>query len=204
MAHSSEALGWPELATAEAGLIQRCIAGDEAASTELVFQHHHLVLGLATHLLGDREEALDLSQEVFMRVFRTLHRFRGQSSLRTWIFRIVINQARNRQRSWRRRQRSSQVSLDQHIREHGDLVLGASASTPDHELSRKELGVRLHRALQHLPFDQRTALVLREIEGLRYDEIAFSLGLPVGTVKSRLTRARQALRAELEDLRCCG
>lgn len=204
MAHSSEALGWPELATAEAGLIQRCIAGDEAASTELVFQHHHLVLGLATHLLGDREEALDLSQEVFMRVFRTLHRFRGQSSLRTWIFRIVINQARNRQRWWRRRQRSSQVSLDQHIREHGDLVLGASPSTPDHELSRKELGARLYRALQHLPFDQRTALVLREIEGLRYDEIAFSLGLPVGTVKSRLTRARQALRAELGDLRCCG
>lgn len=202
MAHSSEALGWPELATAEAGLIRRCIAGDEAASTELVFQHHHLVLGLATHLLGDREEAQDLSQEVFMRVFRTLQRFRGQSSLRTWIFRIVINQARNRQRWWRRRQRSAQVSLDEHIREHGDMVLGADASTPDRELSRKELGARLHAALQHLPFDQRTALVLREIEGLRYDEIAFSLGLPVGTVKSRLTRARQALRVELGDLRC--
>lgn len=202
MAHSSEALGWPELATAEAGLIRRCIAGDEAASTELVFQHHHLVLGLATHLLGDRDEALDLSQEVFMRVFRTLHRFRGQSSLRTWIFRIVINQARNRQRWWRRRQRSAQVSLDEHIREHGDLFLGADASTPDRELARKELGARLHAALQHLPFDQRTALVLREIEGLRYDDIAFSLGLPVGTVKSRLTRARQALRVELADLRC--
>jgi RNA polymerase sigma-70 factor (ECF subfamily) len=160
------------------------------------------VLGLATHLLGDREEAMDLSQEVFLRVFRTLHRFRGQSSLRTWIFRIVINQARNRQRWWRRRQRSAQVSLDEHIREHGEVVIGSAALTPDRELSRKELGARLYAALQHLPFDQRTALVLREIEGLSYEEIAFSLGLPVGTVKSRLTRARQALRAELGDLRC--
>ena len=135
-----------------------------------------------------------MSQEVFLRVFRTLHRFRGQSSLRTWIFRIVVNQVRNRQRWWRRRQRSNQVSLDEHIRDHGEMVLGADASTPDRELTRKEIGARLKTAIQNLPFEQRTALVLREVEGLKYEEIAFSLGLPVGTVKSRLTRARQALR----------
>jgi RNA polymerase sigma-70 factor (ECF subfamily) len=135
-------------------------------------------------------------------VFRTLHRFHGRSSLRTWIFRIVVNQVRNRQRWWRRRARSRQVSLDQHVREHGEIALGADARTPDRELMRKELGARLKVALQHLPFEQRTALVLREVEGLRYEEIAFSLGLPVGTVKSRLTRARQALREELGDLRC--
>ena len=199
----AEAIGWSaEVATAEAVLIERCLAGDETAHASLVFEHHRLVLGLATHLLGDREEALDLSQEVFLRVFRTLHRFRGQSSLRTWIFRIVVNQVRNRQRWWRRRHRSSQVSLDEHIRDHGEIVLGADASTPDRELARKELGNRLKAAIQNLPFEQRTALVLREIEGMRYEEIAFSLELPVGTVKSRLTRARQALRAELGDLRC--
>ena len=164
------------------------------AHAALVFEHHRLVLGLATHLLGDREEALDLSQEVFLRVFRTLHRFRAQSSLRTWIFRIVVNQVRNRQRWWRRRQRANQISLDEHIRDHGEMVLGADASTPDRELTRKEIGARLKTAIQNLPFEQRTALVLREIEGLRYEEIAFSLGLPVGTVKSRLTRARQTLR----------
>ena len=196
------ALGWPEVASREATLVQRCIAGDESASAELVSEHHRLVLGFGTHLLGDREEALDLSQEVFLRVFRTLHRFRGQSSLRTWIFRIVINQARNRQRWWRRRGRSGQISLDEHVRQHGEWVLGADASTPDHELARKELAARLLTALQRLPFDQRTAILLREIEGLRYDEIADALGLAVGTVKSRLTRARQALRAELADLRC--
>jgi RNA polymerase sigma-70 factor (ECF subfamily) len=196
------AISWPDVASSEAVLIQRCLAGDESAHAELVFEHHRLVLGLATHLLGDREEALDLSQEVFLRVFRTLHRFRGQSALRTWIFRIVVNQVRNRQRWWRRRARSNQVSLDEHIRDHGDIILGAEASTPDRELARKEMGARLKAAIQALPFEQRTALVLREIEGMRYEEIAFSLDLPVGTVKSRLTRARQTLRAELGDLRC--
>ena len=198
----AEAIAWSDVASSEAGLIQRCLAGDETAHTALVLEHHRLVLGLATQLLGDREEARDLSQEVFLRVFRTLHRFRGQSALRTWIFRIVVNQVRNRQRWWRRRARSNQVSLDQHIRDHGEMVLGLNGSTPDRELANKEIGARLKAAIQRLPFDQRTALVLREIEGLRYEEIAFSLGLPVGTVKSRLTRARQALRAELEDLRC--
>ena len=200
-AKPAEAIAWSEVASSEAVLIQRCLAGDETAHTALVFEHHRLVLGLATHLLGDREEALDLSQEVFLRVFRTLHRFRGRSALRTWIFRIVVNQARNRQRWWRRRARSNQVSLDEHVREHGEMVLGADASTPDRELARKEIATRLKAAIQRLPFEQRTALVLREVEGMRYEEIAFSLGLPVGTVKSRLTRARQALRAELGDLR---
>ena len=198
----AEGIAWSDVASNDAVLIQRCLAGDETAQAALVFEHHRLVLGLATHLLGDREEALDLSQEVFLRVFRTLHRFRGQSALRTWIFRIVVNQVRNRQRWWRRRARSNQVSLDDHVRDHGEMVLGADASTPDRELNRKELGARLRAAIQHLPFEQRTALVLREIEGMRYEEIAYSLGLPVGTVKSRLTRARQALRAELGDLRC--
>jgi RNA polymerase sigma-70 factor (ECF subfamily) len=194
--------GWSDVPAGESLLIERCLSGDEVAHAELVEEHHRLVLGLATHLLGDREEALDLSQEVFLSVFRTLHRFRGQSALRTWIFRIVVNQVRNRQRWWRRRHRASQVSLDEHIRDHGELVLGDDASTPDREFTRRELGARLRAAIQKLPFEQRTALVLREMEGLRYEEIAFSLGLPVGTVKSRLTRARQALREELGDLRC--
>ena len=199
---SAGGLAWSGTASGEAALVQRCVAGDELASEELVLGHQRLVLSLATHLLGDREEALDLSQEVFLRVFRTLPNFRGHSSLRTWIFRIVVNQARNRQRWWRRRHRAGQVSLDEHIRAHGEAVLGANVSTPERALARKELAARLHGALQQLPFEQRTAIVLREIDGLSYDEIAFSLGLAVGTVKSRLTRARQALRAELRDVKC--
>lgn len=155
-----------------------------------------MVVQLAINLLGDRDEALDLSQEVFLRVFRTIHRFRGHSSLRTWIYRIAVNQARNRHRFWRRRHRADQVSLDAHVAAHGDVISG-DLPGPDRVLAQKELARRLNRALAHLPFDQRTAIVLREIDGLSYDEIAYSLGLAVGTVKSRLMRARRALRVEL-------
>src|SRR5678816_4067306 len=103
------AIGWSEVDSREAALVERCVAGDDVACADLVAIHQRMVFGLALHLLGDRDEALELSQEVFLRVFRTLSTFRGQSALRTWIYRIVINQARNRQRWWRRH-RSSQVS----------------------------------------------------------------------------------------------
>jgi RNA polymerase sigma-70 factor (ECF subfamily) len=190
---------WSDLGDREVALIQRCAAGDEDACTELVGEHQRVVFQLALHLLGDHEEALDLSQEVFLRVFRTIHGFRGQSSLRTWIYRIVVNQARNRQRWWRRRHRAQQISLDQHIERYGDVFAGSGITSPDRVLAQKELAVRIWNALEHLPFEQRTAIVLREIDGLSYDEIAFSLNVAVGTVKSRLTRARQALREELSE-----
>jgi RNA polymerase sigma-70 factor, ECF subfamily len=193
------AIGWSDVDGRESALIERCTAGDEAACAELVATHQRMVYSLAFHLLGDRDEALDLSQEVFLRVFRTLGGFRGQSALRTWIYRIVVNLARNRQRWWRRRFRSSQVSLDDHLQQCGDLESTAEV-LPDRLLASKETSARIWQALERLPFDQRTALILREIDGLRYEEIAFSLGIAVGTVKSRLTRARQALRAELLGL----
>jgi RNA polymerase sigma-70 factor (ECF subfamily) len=191
-------IGWSEVASHEAALIQRCAEGDERACAELVDEHQRMVYQLAFHLLQDRDEALDLSQEVFLRVFRTIHTFRGQSALRTWIYRIVVNQARNRQRWWRRRRRSSQVSLDEHIRNHGEMP-ALQDGGPDRVLGRKELATRIWSALDALPFDQKTAIVLREIDGLSYDEIAYSLGVAVGTVKSRLARARDALRMQLRD-----
>src|SRR6187455_3151968 len=193
------ALSWSDVDSGEAALIERCGAGDEQACAELVATHQRMVFTLALHLLGDRDEALDLSQEVFLRVFRTLASFRGQSALRTWIYRIVVNQARNRQRWWRRRHRGQQVSLDEHLRDHGDFPERNDLESPDRLLGRKELAARIRTALDELPFDQKTALVLREIDGLSYDEIGFSLGIAVGTVKSRLARAREALRAQLRD-----
>jgi RNA polymerase sigma-70 factor (ECF subfamily) len=189
---------WAEVGGREAALVQRCAARDEDACAELVSEHQRMVYQLSLNLLGDHNEALDLSQEVFLRVFRTVHSFRGHSSLRTWIYRIVVNQARNRQRWWRRRHRSQQVSLDQHIQEHGDLPETVD-SGPDRVVGQKQLGERIRVALDSLPFDQKTAIVLREIDGLSYDEIAFSLGIAVGTVKSRLARAREGLRAQLRD-----
>src|SRR5213593_2346267 len=192
------AIGWSELDSGEAALIARCVHGDEAACADLVAAHQRTVFNLAFHLLGDRDEALDLSQEVFLRVFRTLHGFRGQSALRTWIYRIVVNQARNRQRWWRRRHRAQQVSLDQHILDHGELPETHDRG-PDRLVGQKQLAERIRTALDRLPFDQKTAIVLREIDGLSYDEIGFSLGIAVGTVKSRLARAREGLRAQLRD-----
>lgn len=194
------AVGWSEVGTGEAALIQRCAAGDETAFAELVADNQRMVVQLAMNLLGDHDEALDLSQEVFLRVFRTIGRFRGQSTLRTWIYRIAVNQARNRHRFWRRRHRGDQVSLDAHVATHGEFRSGAEAG-PDRMLAQKELAARLEHALGALPFDQRTAIVLREVDGLSYEEIAYSLGVAVGTVKSRLTRARQTLRLELREAR---
>jgi len=194
----ARAASWSDIGGREATLVQRCVVGDEVACAELVSEHQRMVFQLAINLLGDRDEALDLSQEVFLSVFRTIHRFRGQSSLRTWIYRIAVNQARNRHRFWRRRQRAHQISLESHLALHGDS-LSNSLATPDRLLAQKELAGRLQQALDQLPFDQRTAIVLREVDGLSYEEIAFSLRVAIGTVKSRLTRARQALRRELEE-----
>ena len=193
-------VSWSDVDGREAALVERCAVGDEAACAEVVAEHQRMVVQLAMNLLSDRDEAMDLSQEVFLRVFRTIHRFRGQSSLRTWIYRIAVNQARNRHRFWRRRHRADQVSLDQHVATHGEFLSG-SESTPDRMLAQKELASRLQEALDRLPFDQRTAIVLREIDGLSYEEIAYSLGVAIGTVKSRLTRGRQALRHELREER---
>jgi RNA polymerase sigma-70 factor, ECF subfamily len=193
------AITWTDVGGREAALIQRCAAHDEDACSELVSEHQRMVYQLSLNLLGDHNEALDLSQEVFLRVFRTIHGFRGQSALRTWIYRIVVNQARNRQRWWRRRHKSQQVSLDEHLRDHGDFPERNDLESPDRLLGRKELADRIRSALDGLPFDQKTAIVLREIDGLSYEEIGFSLGIAVGTVKSRLARARDALRGQLRD-----
>jgi RNA polymerase sigma-70 factor (ECF subfamily) len=150
-------------------------------------------------LLGDRQEALDLSQEVFLRVFRMLPQFRGQSTLKTWIYRIVVTQASNRQRWWRRRRRAQQVALEEHVAAHGELRDFRGDSMPDRALQRTETAGRVWNALNRLPFDQRVAIVLREIDGLSYEEIAGSIGVAVGTVKSRLARARLSLRASLRE-----
>ncbi len=193
------AFTWSDAGTTDWDLVQQCTAGDEQACARLVTDYQRMVYQLALHLLGDAQEAMDLSQEVFLRVFRTLPQFRGQSSLRTWIYRIVLNQASNRQRWWRRRFRSHQVPLDEHVENHGELPESRSFAMPDRVLQQNETAARVWAALAELPFDQRAAVVLREIDGLSYEEIAESLGIAVGTVKSRLARARLNLRGALRD-----
>ncbi len=177
--------------------VQECVAGDDAACTRLVTDHQRMVYQLSLHLLGDQQEALDLSQEVFLRVFRTLGQFRGRSALRTWIYRVVVTQASNRRRWWRRRHQSQQVALEQHVAQHGDLADARSFAKPDEVAEQRETAHQVWTALDRLPFDQRSILVLREIDGLSYEEIAGALHVAVGTVKSRLARAREHLREEL-------
>jgi len=192
------ALTWSDAADSDWALVQQCAAGDEAACTRLVTDHQRMVYKLGLHLLGDAQEAMDLSQEVFLRVFRTLPYFRGQATLRTWIYRIVINQASNRQRWWRRRKKSQQVSLEEQTAHGNELAESRNFAMPDRLLQQQETAGRVWGALDELPFDQRSAIVLREIHGLSYEEIAASLGVAVGTIKSRLARARSTLRSTLE------
>ena len=193
----SRVLTWPDAGSADWALVQQCATGDEDACARLVTDHQRMVYQLGLHLLGDPQEAADLSQEVFLRIFRTLAQFRGQSTLRPWIYRIVVNQASNRQRWWRRRKRGQQVPLEEHTAAHGELPESRSYAMPDQVLQQRETAGRVWQALDKLPFDQRAVIVLREIDGLSYEEIATSLGVAVGTVKSRLARARGNLRDAL-------
>ena len=191
-------LAWADsTASADWALVQQCTEGDDQACTRLVTDHQRMVFQLALHLLGDPQEAQDLAQEVFLKVFRTLPQFRGQSPLRTWIYRIVVNQASNRQRWWRRRKKSQQVALEEHAAVHGELPEVRNFAMPDRVLQQREVAGRVWHALDALPFDQRAVIVLREIDGLSYEEIATSLDVAVGTVKSRLARARESLRLAL-------
>jgi RNA polymerase sigma-70 factor (ECF subfamily) len=195
----ARAITWSDAGTADWALVQQCAAGDEVACARLVTDHQRMVYQLAYHLLGDRQEALDLSQDVFLRVFRMLPQFRGQSTLKTWIYRIVVTQASNRQRWWRRRRRAQQVALEEHVAAHGELGDSRVEARPDQVLQRGETAGRVWAALDALPFEQRLVMVLREIDGLSYDEIGASVGVAVGTVKSRLARARSTLRTSLRE-----
>jgi len=190
-------LAWSNTASADWALVQQCAQGDEDACTRLVTDHQRMVFQLSLHLLGEQQEAQDLTQEVFLKVFRMLPQFRGQSTLRTWIYRIVVNQASNRQRWWRRRRKSLQVPLEEHAAVHGELPDVRNFAMPDRVLQQREVAGRVWQALDALPFDQRAVIVLREIDGLSYEEIATSLNVAVGTVKSRLARARESLRLAL-------
>ena len=164
---------------------------------QLVDAHQQMVYALGYQLLGSHDEALDLSQDVFLRVFRTIGRFHGRAALRTWIYGIVVNGARNRRRWFQRHRRASVVQLDAHVEEHGDPPAPADSASPELALDRKETGERVWRALAGLPLEQRSAIVLKELHGLRYSEVAYSLGVTTSAVKSRLTRGREALRQEL-------
>jgi RNA polymerase sigma factor (sigma-70 family) len=191
--------GLVDRALPESGLVERCRQGDAQAFARLVALHEGMVFNLAARLTGDPEEARDISQEVFLQVYRTLGRFEGRSSLKTWIYRIVVNHCHNRQRFWRRRRRDQGRPLEE-LTASDEARLAAAdtgGTNPYEQLQRREREKRVQDALLRLSFEHRAILLLREAEGLSCEAIATTLGVPEGTVKSRLARARDALRARL-------
>jgi RNA polymerase sigma-70 factor, ECF subfamily len=193
---SSQAL--PREGVSERGLLDLCRTGDPQAFARLVALHEAMVFNLAARLLGDPEEAKDAAQEVFLQVFRTLDRFEGRSSLRTWIFRIVVNQCRNRQRWWRRRRKDRCCPIeDLTPAQEARLPAGSQGESPYESVRRGEQARQVQAALLRLSFDHRAILLLREVEGFSCEQVAATLRVPEGTVKSRLARARDTLRREL-------
>jgi RNA polymerase sigma factor (sigma-70 family) len=197
-----EAEGRSATRVAERVLLDQCRQGDPAAFARLVALHEGMVFNLAARLLGNPEDARDVAQDVFLLAYRRLGQFEGRSSLRTWLYRVTVNQAHNRRRWWRRRRRDREQSLDDLTTARTALRLADErpSASPFEETRRRERARRVQQGLLGLSFPHRAVLVLREVEGLSCEQIAGVLGVAEGTVKSRLSRARAALRERLADL----
>ena len=186
---------------ADQEFIERLKRREAGAFEELVAERSGEIYGLLFRLTENGEEARDLTQETFLRAFQNIDRFRGEADVRTWIYRIAINQARNRFRWWRRRRRDATMSLDATPGESGQSILATLAATsqnPEQQTLARERELALRSALQRLALAYRETVILRDIEGFTYEEIAETLSINVGTVKSRLARGRQELREKLE------
>ncbi|MCK6587083.1 MAG: sigma-70 family RNA polymerase sigma factor [Polyangiaceae bacterium] len=186
----------------EAQFIARLVARDESAFNELVVTYERRVFALVFRMLGRRDEAEDLAQEVFVQVFKAIDQFRGESKLSTWIYRIAVNLCKNRSKYLSRRHLGDQDDVDA-MAERAPLsaakgVSVGDVSRPDVEVEEMQLKLVVKRAIDELEPDFREVLILRDVEDLSYEEIASITGLPDGTVKSRIHRARAQLRVIVE------
>ena len=194
--------GQTRVVAREAQLVARLRAGEVSAFEDLVNSYSALVYALAFRILNDREEARDVTQETFLKVYRHFGRYRGDASLKTWICRIAINQARTTDRWWRRRSKAETSSLHEPLALNGEDrsyedVIPSSEASPELEAIRRERSRQIEAALGNVKKDFRIAVLLRDLEGMAYDEIGYALGISVGTVKSRIARGREMLRLEL-------
>ena len=176
-------------------LVQRLRAGEETAYEALIARFQQPVYNLAFRLLNDPGDAGDVAQEVFLKVFRNVGHFRRQSSLKTWIYRITVNEAHN-QRRWFFRHRSREVGLDDEPDETRRAISDSARSPFDYTFDR-ERQILIENALARINPLFREVVVLRDIEDLSYEEIADVLQISLGTVKSRIMRGREALKTEL-------
>lgn len=183
-------------------LVQAFKKGDHAAFEKIVLKYQDRVYNLCFRFLGDKQEAEDSAQEVFIKVYKALKGFKLRSSFYTWIYRIVINTCKNRVKSLEYRRSKSRVSIDddQEKNDHGIRSVIDRNNLPDTNLEQKEKIKRIQEAISSLPPDQKTMVILRDIEGLSYDEIASVTKIRLGTVKSKLSRARLGLRNRLKEI----
>ena len=180
-------------------LVERVQAGDKRAFDLLVGKYQHKIIGLVGRYVYDQHEAMDIAQEAFIKAYRALPRFRGDSAFYTWLYRIAINTAKNHLVS--RSRRTPDVDIDVADAEYfdgGDEL--RELENPENSLFRDELESVLKKALDQLPQDLRAALTLREFDGMSYEDIAAVMDCPVGTVRSRIFRAREAIDKEIAPL----
>jgi len=181
-------------------LVERAQRGDKRAFELLVSKYQRKLGRLLSRFVRDAAEVEDVTQEAFIKAYRALPSFRGESAFYTWLYRIGINTAKNYLVALGRRAPTTTGFDNEEAEGFEDAEQLRDASTPESELEGKEIAATVNRAMDALPADLRTAITLREIEGLSYEEIASVMNCPVGTVRSRIFRARDAIAAELRPL----
>jgi RNA polymerase sigma-70 factor (ECF subfamily) len=180
-------------------LVERVQKGDKQAFDLLISKYQHRIISLVARYVSDQTEAQDVAQEAFIKAYRAIDRFRGDSAFYTWLYRIAINTAKNWLVARKRRPPATdidavdaeQYDMESRLKEHG---------TPENELMRDEIKRTVFDTIAELPDDLRTAIMLREMEGMSYEDIAITMDCPIGTVRSRIFRAREAIDEKLRPL----
>ncbi len=180
-------------------LVKRVQAGDKSAFDVLVLKYQHKIVNLVTRYVKDSDEALDVAQEAFIKAYRALPRFRGDSAFYTWLYRIAVNTAKNHLVAAKRRPMDYDLDL-QDPEQYEMQARLKDVDTPEAVSLKDEVHETIETTIRELPEDLRTAILLREVEGMSYEEIAEAMDCPVGTVRSRIFRAREAISNRIDPL----
>ena len=181
-------------------LVERVQKGDKAAFELLVAKYHRKIIRLVSRLVRDAAEVEDVTQEAFIKAYRALPQFRGESAFYTWLYRIAVNTAKNHLATQGRRAPTSTEANAEEAETFAEADQLRDINTPESMLMSKQIAQTVNLAMEALPDELRTAITLREIEGLSYEEIAEAMGCPIGTVRSRIFRAREAIASQLRPL----